>query len=234
MITRLDGDIGSLMTLLKELKLEENTIVFFTSDNGPHKEGGQDPEFFDSNGFLRGIKRDLYDGGIRVPMFVRWAGKIKPNQTSDQVWHFADFLPTAAALADAKPPANLDGVSVLPMLLGKRQPPHPPLYWEFYEGRFQQAVRTGDWKMINPGAGKPVELYDLRRDPGENDNVAARHPEVAERMERIMRMAHTDSLDWNINVAPPSSLKTPALKLRLFLPIPLRRANKSAFYGATY
>ncbi|HMV51207.1 MAG TPA: arylsulfatase, partial [Blastocatellia bacterium] len=111
MITRMDGDIGRLMALLKQLGIEENTVVFFTSDNGPHKEGGADPDFFDSNGKLRGIKRDLYEGGIRVPMIVRWPGKIGAGKTSEQVWAHWDFLPTAAAIAEAKTPSGIDGIS---------------------------------------------------------------------------------------------------------------------------
>src|SRR5438094_5010750 len=118
MITRLDADVGKLMAKLQELKIDDDTVVFFSSDNGPHKEGGVDPEFFQSSGPLRGIKRDMYEGGIRVPMIARWPGKIKAGAVSDQVWAFWDFLPTAAEIAAVKPPAGLDGLSMLPTLLG--------------------------------------------------------------------------------------------------------------------
>src|SRR5881392_819697 len=114
MITKLDSDVGRLMQEIKDFKLDDNTIVIFTSDNGPHKEGGNDPKFFESSGPLRGIKRDLYEGGIRVPMIVRWPGKIKAGTTNDQVWAFWDFLPTAAEIAGVKPPKDIDGISMMP------------------------------------------------------------------------------------------------------------------------
>lgn len=121
MITRLDGDIGKILDLLAELGLEQETIVFFSSDNGPHEEGGATAEFFDSNGPLQGIKRDLYDGGVRVPMIVRWSGKIKPGQVNAQPFALWDFLPTASAIAGVQPPEGIDGISILPALLGKKQ-----------------------------------------------------------------------------------------------------------------
>src|SRR5207247_2037794 len=148
MITRMDTDIGKLMDKLKELKIDEHTIVFFSSDNGPHKEGGVDPKFFESAGPLRGIKRDLYEGGIRVPMIARWPGTIKAGSTNPQVWAFWDFLPTAADLAGIKPPEAIDGISMFPTLLGRKQKSHAFLYWEFHERGFQQAVRMGDWKAV--------------------------------------------------------------------------------------
>src|SRR5215470_5243121 len=132
MITRMDNDIGKLMEMLQKYKIDENTVVFFASDNGAHKEGGVDPKFFQSSGKLRGIKRDLYDGGIRVPMIVRWPGKIKPGRVSDQVWAFWDFLPTAAEIAGVKAPDKIDGISMLPTLIGQIQTnQHAFLYWEF-------------------------------------------------------------------------------------------------------
>src|SRR5262249_51315454 len=146
MITRLDVDVGKVLDKLKELKLEENTIVFFSSDNGPHKEGGADPAFCSSRGGLRGYKRSMTEGGTREPVIVRWPGKVKPGE-SDFVWAFWDFLPTAAALAGAKIPSGLDGKSVAPVLLGTGDvKPHEFLYWEFHEGGSKQAVRTEDWK----------------------------------------------------------------------------------------
>ncbi len=144
MVERLDRDIGSIMAKLKELGLDDNTVVFFTSDNGPHREGGHDPDFFDSRGPLRGIKRDLYEGGIRVPMLVRHPGKIKAGTVSDHVWAFWDFLPTAAELAGVAGPSGIDGISVAPTLLGKPgQKQHEYLYWEFFERGYKQAVRMG-------------------------------------------------------------------------------------------
>src|SRR5207302_3591293 len=141
MITRMDKDVGKLMANLKSLGLDENTLVIFSSDNGAHREGGHDPEFFHSHGPLRGIKRDLYEGGIRVPTLARWPGKIKAGQVSDQVWAFWDLLPTAAELAGVGPPQGLDGISMVNALLGNKQQDHEYLYWEFHERGFSQAVR---------------------------------------------------------------------------------------------
>ena len=190
MVTRMDKDVGRLMSELNELGLDENTIVFFTSDNGPAKEGFN-PEFFDCNGPLRGIKRDLYDGGIREPMIVRWPGKVKAGATSDQVWAFWDFLPTAAELAGAKVPKNIDGESMLPALLGKKKIEHQPLYWEFYEHGFQQAVRMGDWKAVRLAPDKPLELYNIASDVGETKDVAAQNPKVVEKIEKFLKTART-------------------------------------------
>ena len=202
MITRLDNDVGTIMKRLKDSKMDENTIVFFTSDNGPHKEGGADPEFFKSSGPLRGIKRDLYEGGIRVPMIVRWPGMIKPGQVSDQVLAFWDVLPTLAELVRAKTPQNLDGISMLPAILGKPQTnQHAFLYWEFHERGSQQAVRMGDWKAVRLAPGEPLELYDLARDLGEKTNVAKEHPEVVAKIEAYLKTARTASDKWPIRAA---------------------------------
>jgi arylsulfatase A-like enzyme len=202
MITRLDNDVGNIMKLLKQLKMDENTILFFTSDNGPHKEGGADPEFFKSSGPLRGIKRDLYEGGIRVPMIVRWPGMIKPGQVSDQVWAFWDVLPTLAELVRAKTPELLDGISMLPAILGQPQTnQHAFLYWEFHEHGSQQAVRMGDWKAVRLMPGEPLELYDLARDLGEKKNVAAEHPEVVAKIEAYLKTARTPSDKWPMRAA---------------------------------
>jgi len=206
MITRLDADVGKIMDKLKELKLDQDTIIFFTSDNGPHKEGGVDPKFFDSSGPLRGLKRDLYEGGIRVPMIVRWPGRIKAGSTNDQVWAFWDFLPTAAELAGLKPPKGIDGVSMVPTLLGLRQTNrHEFLYWEFHERGFEQAVRMGDWKAIRHGPGRLLELYNLKADVSETENVAEKHPEIISKIEAYLKTARTDSKDWPIK--PPSEKK---------------------------
>jgi arylsulfatase A-like enzyme len=198
MITRLDRDIGALMGALKAYRLESNTVIFFTSDNGPHKEGGTRPDFFNSSGPLRGIKRDLYEGGIRVPMIVRWTGTIKPGQVSDFPWAFWDFLPTAAELAGAKSaiPKEVDGKSVVPTLMGKEQRPHEFFYWEFHEGGSKQAVRMGDWKAVRLAVNKPLELYNLKTDLAETNNVAAQQPEVVARIEEYLRTARTESPQW--------------------------------------
>ena len=193
MVTRLDTHVGRVLAQLDKDGLADNTIVFFASDNGPHQEGGHDPKFFASGGPLRGIKRDLYEGGIRIPMIARWPGKIRPGTTSDFAWAFWDFLPTAAELAGASPPTGIDGISVVPALMGRPQAPHAYLYWEFYENGFQQAVRMGNWKGVRLKTGAPVELYDLSRDIGEKDNVAASHAETVTEIEKIMATAHVDS-----------------------------------------
>jgi len=192
MITRMDADVGKILDLLKQLGLDEETIVFFTSDNGPHKEGGHNPEFFRSSGPLRGIKRDLYEGGIRVPAIVRWPGKIAAQQVNDTPWAFWDFLPTVAELAGQKPPAGLDGISIVPALQGKALKSRECFYWEFHEGGFHQAVRKGDWKLVRQG-GKTPELYDLSRDLSERDNLAAQHQDIAGSLGKLFTTAHTDS-----------------------------------------
>jgi arylsulfatase A-like enzyme len=202
MITRLDTDVGRLVKRLKDLGLDDRTVVFFSSDNGPHKEGGADPRFFHSAGPLRGYKRDLYEGGIRVPMIVRWPGRIKAGAVSDQVWAFWDFLHTAADLAGARAPTGLDGISVVPTLLGSgRQKQHAFLYWEFHEHGSRQAVRLGDWKAVRLRPGGPLELYDLQNDIGEKHDVAADHAEVIRRVEALLKDARTESREWPLR--PP-------------------------------
>lgn len=199
MVTRLDHDVGRILDLLQELDLETRTLVLFTSDNGPHREGGNDPEFNDSNGPLRGIKRDLYEGGIRVPMIARWPGRVPAGRVRSDVWWAADLLPTVAALARTPAPSGLDGKSVVSMLEGGRAPRRSaPLYWEFHEGGFKQAVLDGDWKAIRLGPGKPVELYHLRTDPAETRDRAAQHPRRVARLARSMDRQHSDSPDWPV------------------------------------
>lgn len=196
MVTRMDEHVGQLMATLRELELDRDTVVLFTSDNGPHREGGANPELFDSNGPLRGIKRDLYEGGIRVPMIVRWPGKVKAAATSQRVWTHWDFLPTAAEIAGIKPQRDSDGISMLPALLGKRQRQHQFLYWEFHERGFEQAVRMGDWKAVRHAPEARLELYDLGRDLGEQNDVAARHPEVVRKVEEYLSVVRTPSELW--------------------------------------
>jgi len=201
MVTRLDADIGKVVDLLSELGIDEDTVIFFSSDNGPHAEGGHNPKFFDSSGGLRGIKRDLYEGGIRVPMIVRWRGKIKPRTVSDFQWAFWDFLPTAAELAGAECPKRTDGISVLPVLLGKEQKGHDYLYWEW---RGKQAVRMGRWKGVRLAPDRDIELYDLEADEREQRNIARDNPTVVARIERIMREAHTGA---PLKAPPPRKRK---------------------------
>lgn len=208
MITRLDSDVGQLLAELKKQKIDDNTVIFFTSDNGPHKEGGGDPKFFKSSGPFRGMKRDLYEGGIRVPMVVRWPDQIRPGRTSDQAWAMWDFLPTTAAMAGVKPPPNLDGISMLPALLGKAQTnQHDLLYWEFHERGFQQAARSGDWKIVAPEPGKPMELYNLKSDPGETNNVAEANPLLVAQLAEKLKQARSDSEQWPVK--PPQKRSPP-------------------------
>jgi arylsulfatase A-like enzyme len=208
MISRLDSDVGHLLAKLREDGLERRTIVFFTSDNGPHKEGGHNPEFFDDNGPLRGTKRDLYEGGIRVPLIVRWPDHMHPGTVCDHIGYFGDFFATAAEIAGAACPASLDSVSFLPSIMGDnaRQAKHPYLYWEFYERGSKQAVRVGPWKgVILPLGSQTVELYDLRTDLGETTDVASRHPDVVKQILAIAREAHVPSPLWQVPKAGGSS-----------------------------
>ena len=205
MITRLDRDVGALLDQLKQQKIDDLTLVFFSSDNGPHKEGGVDPQFFDSAGPLRGKKRDMYEGGIRVPMIVRWPGKIKAGSVNDQVWAFWDFLPTAAEIVGVKPPSNIDGISMAPALFGKPQTnQHDFLYWEFHEGGSKQAVRMGDWKAVRLELGKPLELYNLKNDIGETRNVADQNPEIVSKIDTYLKTARTESPKWPLKPPPAS------------------------------
>jgi arylsulfatase A-like enzyme len=198
-ITRMDRDVGTLLAKLKALGLEENTVVFFSSDNGPHREGGNDPAFFKSSGPFRGIKRALTDGGIRVPMIVRWPGVVKAGTVSDHVWAFWDFLPTAAEIAGQPAPAGLDGHSVLPAITGKGRPQeHEFLYWEFHEGGTKQAVRHKNWKAIRPAPKQPLELYDVAADPQESKDVAKENPQVVAAIEAYLTTARTESKEFPI------------------------------------
>jgi arylsulfatase A-like enzyme len=209
MVSRLDRDVGMILTELQRLSLDTQTIVFFTSDNGPHQEGGHNARFFESSGPLRGGKRDLYEGGIRIPMIVRWTDTIQPHQVSDQVWAFWDFLPTAAELAGAKVPPKLDGISVLPTLLGQSQTPHEFLYWEFHEHGFAQAVRMGDWKGIRRGRQGSMELFNLKSDLRETNDVAQNHPEIVTQIAEMMETARTESPDFPVSKAAASTQSPP-------------------------
>ncbi|MDP7010150.1 MAG: arylsulfatase [Verrucomicrobiota bacterium] len=200
-ITRLDNAIGQIMAKLKEFNMEEDTVIFFTSDNGPHQEGGNDPAFFSSAGPFRGIKRSLNEGGLRVPMIVRWTGKIKGNSVSEQVFPFWDLMPTILQIARIPTPREIDGISLMPTLIGLPQKQqHDYLYWESHVNGSQQASRKRDWKVIRPAPSKALELYDLSKDPGESQNVAAHNPEVIKEFETFLRTARTRSLQWPITM----------------------------------
>ena len=191
MVALADRDIGRVMQKLKDLGIDDRTLVIFSSDNGAN------PEFIEplgSTGGLRGHKRMLYEGGTRAPLIVRWPGKIQPGTTSDLLTAFVDFLPTAAELSGLPAPKGIDGHSIVPTLLGKGQPTrHESLYFEIYEPYFQQAVRMGDWKGYRLGTKAPLELYDLKADPVEKQNIAAAHPDIVRKIEAIMKAEHSPS-----------------------------------------
>jgi arylsulfatase A len=196
MVARMDRDIGRLMATLSRMGIDKQTLVLFTSDNGPHQEGGADPAFFNSGGGLRGIKRDLYEGGIRVPMIAWGPGRVPAAATNSHVWAHWDLLPTLADLARARAPDGLDGISMRAALEGRPAPSHEFLYWEFHERGFQQAVRMGQWKALRLKVGAPLELYDLDADAGETRDVAARNPDVVARAEDLLKSARTESARW--------------------------------------
>lgn len=199
MVNQLDEYVGDIVKCLERNGLADNTIIIFTSDNGPHEEGGADPAFFKSNGGLRGIKRDLYEGGIRVPFVVRWPGKIAEGCESDLVSAFWDIMPTLAEIGGAELPENADGLSLVPVLTGNAdaQKEHDYLYWEFHAENGKQAVRKGDWKAVKLNVKSPdktvVELYDLASDPYERNNVAAEHPDIVMQLTALMDEAHHDN-----------------------------------------
>lgn len=204
MITHLDACVGRVLQALKQAGIDRQTVVFFCSDNGPPKVGRSKEirvaKFFDSTGPLTGFKRDLNEGGIRVPAIVRWPDNVPAGQTSDAVWYFTDFLPTATELAGVEPPADIDGVSVLPTLLGRKQetPNNRFLYWEIYDRGFRQAVRWRNWKSLRFGLDKPLKLCDLTHDASESHDVAAQHPDVVQRIDAYLKTARTESENWPI------------------------------------
>lgn len=205
MVTKLDSDVGRVLALLKELGIDDNTYVFFTSDNGPHKEGGGDPEFFNSSGPLRGIKRDMYEGGIRVPM-IAWApGKVPAGRKSNEIWAFWDILPTVNHLAKVPTSPAIDGLSFVPALTGKPQTQqHPYLYWQFNEGALKEALIQGNWKLVRlkqKGNPEVLELYDLNEDVAEQQNLASKNPEKLKVLRSLMVKAKTpaenEKFDWS-------------------------------------
>lgn len=198
MIALLDDQVGEIVAKTEELGIAENTLIIFTSDNGAHKEGGADPNFFDSNGIFRGHKRDLYEGGVHVPMIAYWPGKVAAGSTSDHISAFWDMVPTFSELAGLTTPEDTDGVSMLPTLLGQgKQAQHRYLYWEFHEAGGRIAVRKGKWKGVRYNVlkqpNRKMELYDLSKDPGESQNLASEYPEIVQEIEAIMKQARTPS-----------------------------------------
>jgi arylsulfatase A len=200
MVSLLDSHVGDILKKLKELGIDDNTLVIFTSDNGPPTEGGADPYFFNSSGGLRGVKRDLYEGGIRVPMIVRWPNQIEAGRKSDHISAFWDVMPTFAEVAGVNPPDNIDGISFLPELLGEKQEKHNYLYWEFHEQGGKKAVRKGKWKAVKlqcfHSHRTHLELYNLEVDEKESNNIEENHPEIVAEMLRIMEEAHTHNPDF--------------------------------------
>ncbi|GGA95380.1 arylsulfatase [Puia dinghuensis] len=209
MVTRLDRYVGDILKEIKSLGLAGNTLILFSSDNGPHQEGGGDPAFFHSSGPLRGIKRDLYEGGIREPFIAVWPGKIKAGAVSTWKGAFWDLFPTFEQVAGIPATPNIDGLSILPVLLGQsgNAKAHDYLYWEFHESGGKQAVRWGKWKGVRLGvntiADPPIELYDLEKDPGEQQDVAAQHPDIVRQIKADMQQAHQYNKDWPLLATEP-------------------------------
>ncbi|BDQ13206.1 arylsulfatase [Sediminibacterium sp. TEGAF015] len=199
MVSQMDSYVGEIVEKLKEKNLLENTIIVFTSDNGTHKEGGRnqnDIEYFKSSGIFRGAKRDLYEGGIRVPFIISWKKGFKKPQTQNTIGAFWDILPTFNEIAGIQSSVKTDGISLLNVLKGHKQGSHPPLYWEFYEGGFKQAVVSGSWKAIRYYKGTEpdrTELYNLSSDPSEKNNLSAQLPDKRKEMEMIMQQQSVSS-----------------------------------------
>lgn len=198
MISRLDADVGALVAQVESLGLTRDTLVIFTSDNGPHREGGNTPGFFGSSGPFRGIKRDLYEGGIRVPFIARWPGRLAPGRTSSHASYFGDLFATFADLVGRPAPKGLDSISIAPTLLGRPgQQAHEYLYWEFYENGSAQAVRFGEWKALRkPMVTGAIEIYNLTSDPGEQHDLASGRPELVARARTFFEQAHTPDPRW--------------------------------------
>ena len=205
MMENLDNQVGQILEILKTLNVDDNTLILFASDNGAQREGGHKPDFWDSNGPFRGIKRDLYEGGIRSPFMARWPSKIKASSKSDHISAFWDILPTMAELTGQSIPAQTDGISLLPTLTGDgEQTKHDYIYHEFIRGAKSftaRSLRKGKWKVVQQksGSNKPItpkhqpaiELYNLDDDPQEKNNLAKRNPEMVSMLTKIMKKAHT-------------------------------------------
>lgn len=204
MVNCIDDYVGDIVAKLEALNIADNTLIIFTSDNGPHTEAGHDPEYFDSNGPFRGTKRDLYEGGIRVPMIANWPDTIAEGSVTDHISAFWDVFPTLAEISKQAIPEDIDGISFLPTLLGlDKQATHDYLYWEFHEKKGRQAIRKGKWKgvrynvSISPDSS--IELYDLFEDSGETNNLAAQYPEIVEELSDLMAKARTAHSNPNFN-----------------------------------
>jgi arylsulfatase A len=198
MVSKLDAYVGEVVAKVKELNLQRNTIIIFTSDNGPHSEGGNVPEKFNSSGGLKGQKRDLYEGGVRIPLIMSWPNNIKANTSSDFIGAFWDFMPTFADILNTQAPSDTDGLSFLPLLQNKgKQTQHAFLYWEFHEDGGRQAVRSGKWKAVKLDVIKHpenvIQLYNLKKDAEEQHDVAKKHQNVVKSMEKIMTEQHTEN-----------------------------------------
>jgi len=207
MVSRLDRHVGEIMALLKELGIDDNTVVFFTSDNGGDGNRYKKlTDFFKGNGPLRGYKFSLYEGGIRVPMIVRWPGKIQPATVSDHVGAFCDVMPTAAEIIKARPPAGIDGISFLPTLLNKgKQARHKYLYWEQKNGpRRSRALRMGDYKALQSRDDGPVMLINLKKDIGETTNIANQHPDIVAKMTQYLKEADSPYRPYKFQPYPPT------------------------------
>ncbi|MEO0413558.1 MAG: arylsulfatase [Verrucomicrobiota bacterium] len=204
MMTKVDDNVGELLSLLKELKIDDNTLILFTSDNGPHKEGGHNPDFFDSNGPLTGYKRSLTEGGVRTFLLARWPAKVKAGSVSHHISAHWDTLPTVCEMAGVETPANLDGISMLAELTGGDQRPHDYLYWEFYEQGGRKAARWENWKAIQNGISRdpnsPIAIYDLREDLAEKNDISASKPDLVKRAKAIFEEAHTPHPDWKFEI----------------------------------
>ncbi len=202
MITRMDADIGRIISKLNKYKITNNTLIIFTSDNGHHREGGNDPDFFDANGPLRGMKRDLYEGGIRVPTIAYWPNRIEAGSTNDHPFYFGDLMATAAELSGVTPPTALDSISFLPALVNEtnRQTKRDFIYWEFQGKKGAQALilgETGRWKALRKESAKaPIEIYDLENDISEKNNIASNHPEIVSKAEELFKIEHVSNPLW--------------------------------------
>ena len=204
MVNNLDDYVGDIIDKLDELGISENTLIIFTSDNGPHQEAGHNPSYFDSNGPLKGFKRDLYEGGIRVPMIAWWPNKILPNSFTDHISAFWDVMPTFADIIDQELLDDIDGISFLPTLMGKNdQKQHKYLYWEFHEKKGRVAIRKGSWKGVRYNVSidenSPLELYDLSNDIGEDKNIASQYPDVVNELNNLLLEARTVSSNKRFN-----------------------------------
>jgi len=206
MVTRLDSDVGRLLTLLNELKIDDNTLVILAGDNGSSWEPNSDlgKHFNQAANGMRGFKRALYEGGLRQACIARWPGQVRAGRICDEPWAFWDFMPTAAELAGILIPPDLktDGFSIVPLLKGGSAPKRECFYWELHEGASLQAVRFGDWKAVKNGPSAPLELYDLKTDPGESNNLASQQPEVAARAQQLMNAQHVEDPNWPMRDKP--------------------------------